>query len=870
MKSINQDFSMLFYLLSASFVVAFFSHLFFLSEWFHGRYMAGIGDGIGQILPIKQLLYEEYTNGNFFYSTAFGLGGGIYSQLGYYFSTSTVFIFTVLITFCLESAQLIHKPDLFYWADIILVISIIRMTLIIMFASLFFRYIHFRVLPAFIGASLYGTSVIYFRHVVFWEFFVDAMLWLPLLLFGVEKIIREKKVGWFIFAVSISLVNNFYFSYINFLFIGLYIVFRWLIPLIDHEAGKIVQVKMYILSGLAAFSISAVAIIPVVSGYLHNFRPPYEDKIPFYEFTDNLLWNGKIIILPAFVVLSLFVLSFYKERLFRLFACLTILLSIMHFSPMVASAFNGFSAPQYRWEYILSFVAGGAVAAALQQMDKVNIREAGASIIGAVSLYILLIYLDTSAFFALLKKSVELFAAAAIVILFGFYSWKKNKQLLAGLAAGILISSIYLANQYQEEKLSNKGNVKEVSKALMLSDAYNGKDQRALIEKIKEQESDPFARIDWMLDTRNNTPIVQNFNGFSVYSSILNKHLLFFYLFDLEIDMGRESVSRYASLGDRANLYSILEGKYYIEKKGKTSIPYGFEEIFTSGNYIAYKNKYCLPFVRTTDKVFYEDQFVHASPVAKERAMLEGIMLKEGNGTDKDVPESVNKINEVTVKAAGASYQGDVLSVTDEKGGVDLIINNSSSTAKDYYISFYLKSLEDKDRDEFTLTVNDYVTTRKTNHSIYKTNVNDLTIRVQKANKISIRIPKGKYKLANFELYEEDYRLLESIKKETDRKPNVPVNFSGNNINISYNNITEQKYMILPVPFEKGWHVYVNGKKQQVHQANYAFTGIELNKGKNEIKLVYYPPYFRSSLFITISSLLIVFVFLRRGRSLLK
>ena len=65
------------------------------------------------------------------------------------------------------------------------------------------------------------------------------------------------------------------------------------------------------------------------------------------------------------------------------------------------------------------------------------------------------------------------------------------------------------------------------------------------------------VRIDWFAPTRNNTPIVQEFNGMSVYSSILNKHLLHFYYEDLQIDMPFESVSRYAS-GVRTNLYSLL------------------------------------------------------------------------------------------------------------------------------------------------------------------------------------------------------------------------------------------------------------------------------------------------------------------------
>ena len=49
---------------------------------------------------------------------------------------------------------------------------------------------------------------------------------------------------------------------------------------------------------------------------------------------------------------------------------------MLHFSPIIASAFNGFSAPQYRWEYFLSLSAGGVAATGLQQIHKITKRQA--------------------------------------------------------------------------------------------------------------------------------------------------------------------------------------------------------------------------------------------------------------------------------------------------------------------------------------------------------------------------------------------------------------------------------------------------------------------------------------------------------------
>ena len=118
------------------------------------------------------------------------------------------------------------------------------------------------------------------------------------------------------------------------------------------------------------------------------------------------------------------------------------------------------------------------------------------------------------------------------------------------------------------------------------------------------------------------------------------------------------------------------------------------------------------------------------------------------------------------------------------------------------------------------------------------------------------RVPKGKYELADIELYEEDYHLLQSAKKESEKIADIPITWSGNKVKIVFNNETNERFASLPIPYEKGWTVYINGKKSEVLQANYAFMGLSIKEGINTIELVYYPPYFSLSLIITIVSLL--------------
>ncbi|MFC7063731.1 YfhO family protein [Halobacillus seohaensis] len=849
-------------LIIASLTLAVLAHLFFLKEWIEGQYMVGPNDGLQQMVTFKKLLYEQYTSGSFFYSYSFGLGGGTYSQLAFYFSTSLVFILTTAVTFLLESLHLIGRPDIVFWAKAAVLISVCRMTLILCLTTYVFRYMKSRWLAAFVGASVYSLSVIYYRHVTYWEFFADAMIWVPLLVLGIEKIMREAKVGWFIFAVALTLFNNFYFAYVSFIFILIYFAFRLMIRLDANEVSRWRQFKLVVISGLTGSGISAVGFIPAIYSFLNNHRPAYSFPIEIVDFSDNILFTSRLVIVPALFLLFIFTFSLYKIVTFGLFALLSVFFILLHFSPLVASAFNGFSAPQYRWEYLLSFTIGGVVSIGLQYVNKISKKNVIIACIMVIATYLVFFFTDrTIEFISTESIGTFLIMILILTLVIGFI-WRGNKTWYFCLHAGVLLTCIVIANLTQYV-ISEMGNVHKVSQSYLQSDDYNGEEQRNLLQKIEDRESSPFYRIDWKIGYLNNTPIVQDFNGMSVYSSILNRHLLFFYLYDLNINTGRESVSRYATLGSRANLYSLLQGKYMMKEKDDTAkIPYGFKEILKLENYVVYKNTNVLPFVRTTNQVYAEEDMEDANALEREQAMLEGVIVENMNPTANEIPDAPNILDKTSMEMVDASFENNKLSVSGKKGGIDLVINAPDKDTKDYYVSFHLENLAKS--QGFALKVNDYRATRKHNQSLYKTNVDDLTIRVPKADKISIRVPKGEYILKDLKLFSESYTTLETAKKNATRTDQL--NWKNNKLTINYNNQDNNRYMMLPIPYERGWQVRINNKKQPLEKVNYAFVGFPIKKGMNDIQLQYYPPFFKISLILTIVSTLLAILIIKRQR----
>ncbi|TWT14565.1 YfhO family protein [Planomicrobium sp. CPCC 101079] len=904
--------------LAVCLIVSTLSHITYLYEWTQGRFMVGNNDGLSQMLPFKNHLYHQYTSGEFFYSTQLGLGSGTLGWLSYYFATSILFILTICVFYALESLGIIPEPDILFWGQAAVFISIIRLAAVLAIASAVFRFMKFGPIPAFLGACVYGISGMYFSHTTYWEFFADAYLWLPLLLFGVEKIFREQRSGWFLFAVALSMFDNFYFAYINLLLTAIYILLRLFMPLGKNEVSKSIIFKQLLIAGLAGAGISSISFVPAAYSFLNNYRPPYAHEISWFEWIDNILFTSSYLVLPAIFVLMAFAFPLYKSVRFRFFSLLVLVGVVLHYSPVMASAFNGFSAPQYRWEYFISFAAGGAVAAGFSKLEQLNIKHAAiAGVFGlaayfsfavidpardvsipflvavfgfALSIFflytravqknsmkgqllvliiILLVILGSGYQFiqAIAENQLDVrlplyigVIGVAIVTFMLFSRAAKDNGKASQLALFVVLALILAANGFQYVVLVTSGNTHKVSEELITGQDYDDPEIVDLLAEIEERASDSVYRVEWMESQRNNTPLVQNFRGLSAYSSILNGEVVHFYLTDLEIDMARESVSRITTLGKRTNLHSLLKADYVILRPNNENVPAGFEQVLAGENFAVFENRYRLPFVRAASLVYSEQELDQKPILLREHAMLKGVVLNNPEAP-APLPPAPEKLK-YSIQEDNASFEGKILDVTGDSGGLDLILDKPLPAASDLYVSFQLTNK--KPDNGFTLQVNPYKTSRKWSGSVYKTYIDDLTIRIPADNTIRIRVPRGVYELAELEVYEEPYEVLRQEVEEASQE--TKAEWNGSRFYAEYPSAEEGDFLVMPIPYEIGWSAKVNGKSKKILEANYAFTAIAAEGGFNKIELTYRPPYFYRSLFFSLLSLAFAFICIRKEK----
>ncbi|MCZ2991490.1 YfhO family protein, partial [Acinetobacter baumannii] len=114
--------------------------------------------------------------------------------------------------------MLLPKLSLEQVYDVKLYMSILKnfLAMVFMYGSL--RYHNKTAFSSFVAAIKYGGCITFIRHSLLWDFMADAIVFLPLVIWGLDKYIIEKKHGLFLIAATLMLASNFYFAFITSIF----------------------------------------------------------------------------------------------------------------------------------------------------------------------------------------------------------------------------------------------------------------------------------------------------------------------------------------------------------------------------------------------------------------------------------------------------------------------------------------------------------------------------------------------------------------------------------------------------------------------------------------------------------------------------
>lgn len=269
----------------------------------------------------------------------------------------------------------------------------------------------------------------------------------------------------------------------------------------------------------------------------------------------------------------------------------------------------------------------------------------------------------------------------------------------------------------------------------------------------------------------------------------------------------------------------------------KDSDLYGYKEVDTKGKYKLLKNKNVFPMVYVTNDTLSESKF------------------------DKlFYPYNLDTVYNRTI--VNGETSNDYVSKMKLVKNLDqsILIHNKKKTKKTIPIDFDAKNklicidfdVKNYTNKKVSISINGMKNTLSKKHSVYPNGNKHFTYILSKKTlkQFDVTLSKGKYKISNIRVYTCDMDVFDRSVTEVKSLKTTSI-FKGE--------VTTSKegYLVTSYPYEKGYEIYIDGKKQDVEIVNKAFVGCKIKKGSHIITIQFHAPFKNIGLCISMLSIMI-------------
>jgi len=729
-----------------------------------------------------------------------------------------------------------------------------------------------------IGALVYVFSGFCFRLGLRHPFFINPMIYFPLLCLGIEKIYQRERPYVFIFAVCVSAMSNYYFLYMLTIFAVIYAWIRFYKYTEENKMKNffltILKFGMYYTLGIA---MAAVILLPSVIGFLGNGRYGkgadwkslivYPGKY-YLLFIENFIGYGNMGsntnagYLPIVGIVVLFTLfsQRMKHKKYRVAFIASIIALIL---PIFGYAFNGFSYANNRWAFALSFIVALLTAEMYPRLFVMSKRQQIGIGAGIIIYTVFCIIVNASGEEILKNKGIMaacgLIAVFYILLLiFQRLGYDTQKRIVRVSMAILLLISVGVHGYY---RFDPKGYA-YTQEFMDQGQAYRTlkEDNIRMLSKV----NDPSVyRVHAEGYRYKNYGLINHLNTISGYYSITAKCVTDTIKgYDT---LGMQYADKYKGVDQRLGLLSLAGVKYITvahnsqvakDVSSMGDVPYGVEKLRKKGNITLYKNKYALPFAYAYDSYMTEQQYEQLNGIGKEQAMLAQIILnqhpadkeiqhnEQRNGPDiqtislpetrisspkgkkyADITVPVEKDKETYLYFKNLVYHGkkngdDKFILTGRKGTKGILV-----TQNDVQQKIHIQS-----------TFNPYYFGRKD----YIVKINHQTSKAKEKVRLNFLSP-GEYEFDDISLITVPKKDVLARLKERKENSMKQIQYEGNHFRGVYHAKKDQ-ILCVTIPYSKGWKATVNGNRTKIYKANGMFMGIIMKKGTQSVKLDYETP----------------------------
>lgn len=669
------------------------------------------------------------------------------------------------------------------------------------------------VVPALVFSTAYAFSgfVATYSWNIMW---MDSIALTPLIILGLELLVKKNKPALYYVTLALSILCNFYIS----LIICIFLVIYFAVLFLEQKKGKIKAFFRFAWYSLLAGGTGAVLLIPeaIVLSYSESADTSFPEAVEWYfgiteelsrlcvtaaPYTGNNHWPN--LYCGAFTVLLVLMYVFNKRIKWthKIPRLLLLVLFVVSFANNYLDYFwHGLRFPnslpgRQSFLFIFMMLVIGFETYRKRKGNRIW------HVIVAMILCVTVLILGGMKTDASITEPLAFVLTGIFIVAYGLCFILQRigtkqirmmmKGFVVGLAMGEVILNMAVTGFYSLSRTAYLAKMEDYEALLELAEIDAQMDVG--------EENAAFYRVeDYERKTKNDDSLYSYPSG-TIFSSLMNIEVSHFYQ-SVYMEGGR---NYYCYNGATPVVSSMLSVKYMLSDNnmGNNALR---EVIATSGDYYLYENKYCLPlgFMMSEEAIANWDN-------------TQGLKIAQINSLGQVLGATENMLSKVEP----------YIEVTDGQTCI--------TVAEDgiYYANYAACSA-----DNLSISINDGPITRynKTTHR-YLFELGECQAGDQ------IYINNNKSENINFTVYKLNLDAVDQAYETLSEQTMVTKEYTDTCIKGSID-VTEAGRLVLSIPKEEGWTLYVDGKETEILDFKETFISVYLEEGYHDIELWYMTP----------------------------
>ena len=718
-----------------------------------------------------------------------------------------------------------------------------------------------------IGSMIYCFSGYVIIELVVRPIFLNGMLTLPLLIVGVEQLLRKTKHSYiFIFSIAwMGISGGYYLLYMITITLLVYALVRFwrLYGIRNYKVfcSLFVKVTSEYFFGLC---LSSLIFLPSIEYFFESWRVGKSVFTGFYSLSYCFKVLMHLISPPgwhhamafAAIVLPALILLFLCEGKKSLKILIAIAFAFFLLSPL-SFVMNGFQYASSRWHYIFNLAVSYVAVAMFPQLEKADRRQKLACSLLAIGFF-------------------------AIILIRGAYKQVPNYCEVGLAFLGPTVLTIVLGRQWEDRKKSNfASNWKYLllSGIVITNIGFCGlftlsKDKhRIVLEHLS-----PFGTETELLTNAVGSklsPYVDNSGRFDSsgllknrammfgvpsvlpsYNSLLNKYVCEHWI---KMEGAGDWPCGGSTTDQRTIPNTLLSQVLHIEREDRAAyVPFGYKMIgHAAKGESVYKNIYALPWGYTYDKTVSYDYIEQMDGLFKQEIMLQAIALDQISAEDSRIDFDIQRLSYIP-KYENCNWVDGKLNIT--KNNARIFLSSTIPANTELYVR--LNGLDIASGPDYGVAATSDAVTKENlvfpkNSKRYFGRENylfNLGYSDKERRSATVTFPRpGTFKLKDIELYALPMTNYPARVNALRAEPLKNIKWGTNELTGTVD-LTKDKILCVSVPYSKGWSATVDSKEEKILRGNYMFMALPLKAGHHDIVFSYCQPGLKAGAALTVLS----------------